>query len=397
MSELPDYLNKTRGDFFNDYQTDVVTVSNGQLFDFSISSVVRLLGEAQALAYERLAIEQQAIFPYISANILGLMGFTRSSGTKAVGTARFLLSNVFSREYIILRGTRFSLGSNVVFETDGDLVIPANTDTSDPANYQYASVTATSVNIGSNANQPAQQGQLLQGFEEVLGVFLDEATAGGTDEESVDAFFNRVSLLIGKFLENSFSLVQESEFELAIQGILGSGSVAIAVADLDSTGTQNETASMNIFAVNSDGSALNDAQKQNILSNIEPRAPLVQGRLYISELIVPNVDVNISIKVANTATAKNVADVINSEIRKTFSLQNTAELASLELYEAVYIVKQNNGLVPVVTWAYVGEIQQARDLPLPKLAPATDKTKPVMMREIRIVVEPSGIEYLYTS
>jgi hypothetical protein len=396
MVDLPSNLKLTKEEYFERFKDDVTTASNGRLFDFSPSSVLTILGEAQASSIARLVDIQAQLIPYIAANVIENLGFMRSKGTFAICTVRFLLSNIFDREYIILRGTRFQIGNGVVFATQNDLVIPANTDTSDPLQYQYCSVDAIAVEIGSKANQAAQKAIIVQVYPELDSIWLDEPSRGGNDEETPDQFFDRVSILLAKLLETQFSLIQPSEFELAVEGTLGNGSIAVAIPDVSFDGSLVQVASMNVFAINPDGSALNSAQIRSLSADIGTRAPLVGGRLYFNSLTLPLVDIDISIKVASTDDSIQLSDSINNKVRETFTIAKTKEMESLELYELIFQVKLLGALTPVARWGYVGDILQARDLPLVKIVTASDKKAPVKINTLRVIIEPNNFIRTYT-
>jgi uncharacterized phage protein gp47/JayE len=396
MVDLPLSLSVSKEEYLESFKSDVIANSQGRLFDFSTSSVLTILGEAQALSITRLIATQLELIPYISAQIIENLGFIRSKGTYALCTVRFQLTNKFTREYTVLRGTRFSLANNVVFTTQSDLIIPANIDTTDPANYPFCKVDAIAIELGAKANQPAQKATILQNFLELDSIWIDEPSAGGNDEETTEEFFDRVSLIIAKFLESTFSLVQASEFELAVEAVLGNGSVAVAVPDLSADATTTAIASMHIFAVNNGGTPITSAQIRNLITLIAPRAPLVTGRLYFTPLVIPLVDVAISFKTASNEDSLLISDDINSRLRKVFSIGNTSQMSSLELYEAIHQVKLAGGLAPILTWGFVGDILQARNLPLPKLSAGTKRTSPAKLNLITVSIEPGGLVKLYT-
>lgn len=398
MADLPEYLTKSAEEFLQDFQNDVVAISKGNFYDFSDSSFLTVLGEALALKIKRLNESQVELLPYIKASLLESLGFVRLIGTKAIVSVRFQLQNKTTRSFPIQPKTRFSLniGSTVLFETQNYLEIPANIDTTDPNNYKYCRVSAIALESGIKGNQPIQRGGIVQIIDGLDSVWIDEPSKGGNDEETPDQFFNRVSQILRKFLENQFSLVQTFEFEQATREVLGLGSVAIGIPDIAANQIDTQLASMQVFCLNPDFSTITNAQKQDLISKLSPRAPLVQGRLYFNSLTPVYVDIRMSIKIDSSANTQKLLNDINVRLRTTFSIINTIETGSLEYYLAIHQVFLAGAIEPILTWRKDIDVYQGRNLPLPRIVPSKNYTQPAKIRNIQITVEPNGITTTFT-
>ncbi|MGL5925562.1 baseplate J/gp47 family protein [Chroococcidiopsis sp.] len=399
MFELPDDLKLTTDEYLAQFQNDVSVLSKGRLTDFSSSSILRVIAEYQALTLQDVYKNQEQSLPFLASQLVESLGFSRSKGTKAQVSVRFVLENVFDSDFIILRGTRFglSVGDVAIFETNNDLIIPKNVDTTDPTNYPLCRIDASSIDVGTLGNQPIQQALIIQTIPGIDSVWIDEPSQGGTDLEQPEAYFDRISGVIAKFLENQFSLVQSSEFEQATKELLGLGSTAIAVPDLAADGSTKQVASMLIFALNADGTSLNSAQIRNLSESIAPRSPLVQGRLYFNSLNLPLINISLSVKAPSNINSTSLAADINSRLRLRFTLEFTSQQQSIELYEIIHIAKLAGALEPIATIGFVGDTQQARNLPLPRVAPGTDRTTPGKINIIKVTLEPSGTTITYAN
>lgn len=396
---LPDNLRVTTDEYITQFQSDVASVSEGRLYDFSASSFLSVLAESQALFIQRFQQFQQQIIPLIQSDMLSQIGFDRDSGSYAVCTVRFQLDNTFDREFIIQRGTRFLLtvNGNATFSTLYDLIIPAQLDTSNPTNYDRCSVDAVALDIGEIGNQPAQQATILQVILGVNSIWIDQPSKGGVSEESTEIFFNRVSLTISKFLESQFNLIESSEFETATKAVLGSGSSAIAIPDVSSDGTTKQLASMLIYALNGDGSNLTEAQIRALSTNFGTRSPLVGGRLAFRSLPLVLIDINITMRIDSQQETTTVLNQINNALKSRFNFDRTSQESSLEFYELIAIVKNNGGIQPIANWRTGIDAFSARNLPLPKLSPVSNATAPAKVETVTFTIEPTGAQYVYNN
>lgn len=387
---IPDSLNTTAEQYLQQFQDDVTSRSQGRLFDFSPSSILTVLGEAQSLAITRLIESEVDLLDLISTRVVENLGFVRQLGDYAIATARFQLLNVYDRDFIIPRGHRF-LVNDVIFETTSDLRIPALTDTKNPLNYQYCRVDARSTTIGTRSNGITGQVSTLQQLIELDSIWIDDAVANGKNEETTQDFFTRVSILISKFLENQTSLVTKSDFENAVYETIGTSTVVVAIPDINADATAVQLAAMNCFVCNADGIYLTSAQKNLLSVSLEPRSPLVQGRLYFSNLTLQPIIINVAIQVPLGKEFNDLANEINTRLRTRFSVIETAKMSYLELYEAVYQVKLTGAIAPIVTWSYLIDNPQARNLPLPQVALISPRTAPIIIGALTVIMEPSGL------
>jgi uncharacterized phage protein gp47/JayE len=385
--------------FLQRFKDRCIEVSAGRLSDFSDASTLQVLGEAIALVANDLLVELNTIFPQAIAASLGLMGATRKVGATAVASARFQLEAVFSQGFPIPRGHRFSLGAKV-FQTQYDLLIPANLDTANPANYPLCTVSAIALEFGADGNQPPQQAIILQPIPGLLGIHLDEPAIGGQDEETLDEFsdriFTRIANSIGE--PSTAPIIQASEFEQAAVEQLGQGAIVMAVPELGANQASKEIAAMHLFVRNADGAAITAAQQRSLSEALTPRAVLAQGRLYFSPLNVAIVNINVSCRIEVSVSLDAVAAAINSALRSTFTEQTTIAMASLDLYRAINVIYLVAGVVAaIVQWGLTGDQKQASAIQLPRLAIGTSRTTPAKIGEITINFQPSNITRTFTS
>jgi uncharacterized phage protein gp47/JayE len=262
-------------------------------------------------------------------------------------------------------------------------------------------VTATALEIGAGGNVPAQQATILQPIPGLIQVFIDQPSAGGQDEESIDAFADRVYTQIAGAIGNpsTSAIVQSSEFEAAVGAMLGEGSLVVAVPELAANRTSKEVAAMHLFILNLDGSNPTAAQIRNLSEAIAPRAPLAAGRLYFSPLTVSVVNADITVEIAPSASLDAVATEINTALRTSFNLRSTADMTYLDLYKGVQAIYAVEGVVGGnLFWALQGDpIKNAVQLSLPRLAVGTNQTTPARMGAIAISFQPSGITRTFAS
>lgn len=390
----PRFDTLTPADFKARFQARVIEVSQGRLSDFSEASALTVISEAIALVASDLLTELNDIFPEALAASLSLMGAERGTGARAVATARFQLEAISGTAFSIPRGYRFSIGAKV-FQTDTDLVIPVNVNTADPANAQYCSVTATALEIGADGNSPATQATILNQIPGLLAIFIDQPSAGGQDQESIDAFADRVYTQIAGAIgdRSTAALIQGSEFEQASIAVMGESALAVAVPELAGDRTTKQIAAMHIFILNPDGSAPTDAQIRTLSEALSPRAPLAKGRLYFSPLTVSIVDAAITVEISPSSSLDNVASQINSSLRDVFSLANTATMTYLDLYLAIKTIYEVDGVIGGnLFWALQGDpVKNAVQLSLPRLSAGTSQATPAKMGTISISFIPAGI------
>lgn len=375
-----------------------IEVTSGKLSDFAPASALTLLSEVLAQSIEDdLQAYLDEVFPAIVSASWAYLGFTPIAGSKAVATVRILLSGVFSQSFALPRGYRFSAGTQV-FETTIDLLIPANTDTANPLNYPLCRVQAIALDLGEQGNQPIQQCQIINPVVGIAGLFFDEPSAGGRSAETFTQFADRVAASLRSTVGDPalVAVVTSTEHEIAAEQILGGGSVAIAIPELDLAGLA-QTAAMSVYCLTPNGAAPTDAQLSLLLSSIAPRAPLATGRLFYAALPVSIVNIDVSLKALSDGNPESIANSINTELRSTFSLANTGQMSALDIGKANAIVYGVDSIdYAQVYWGFDGDpILEARMLQIPFLPGSQSKTNAVAIGTIRVIFS-TGLQRTFT-
>lgn len=121
-------------------------------------------------------------------NLAALRGLKRQSATPATTTVRFEISEVLASVYSIPQGTRVTDGNNTVFATDEYAEIAIGDTTVDvPCTCIVAGVQGNGFGVGTFTT-------LVEALPFVSSVSNLTVTAGGSDEESDEAFAERIYL-----------------------------------------------------------------------------------------------------------------------------------------------------------------------------------------------------------
>jgi hypothetical protein len=396
---MPDLQLPTPTEFIANFKARCVALSQGRLNDFAPASVLSVLAEVMAQSIEEDLQEYlEKVFPLIVARSWGLLGFTQKSGARAIGSVRALLAEVNSQPFALPRGYRFSAGGQV-FETTVDLVVPANTDTANPANYAACRVGIVALLEGDAGNQPIQQCEIINAVVGLAGLFFDERTAGGQTAEPFETFADRVSSTLRQAVGDPTKspIVTATEHETVAKEILGAGSVAIAVTERTPQG-QVQTAATTVYILAPGGIAPTDAQMGQLLSIISPRAPLATGRLYYAPLFVSTINIEVGVKALPAASPEALAAAINTALRKAFGLQATGGMLALDIGRANAICYALEGWdYGQVYWGFQGDpILEARMLQIPFLPGSQSKTNAVTVGTVTATFS-TGLKIVFTS
>lgn len=156
-----------------------------EMFVFETAAyMLALRGEEKQAAFEQNLVAF-GVDQYLDARAGNNLTY-RLKESHAVTTLRFSLAAATPNQTILPAGTRVS-SSDVVFATDGDLVIASGQLTGD--------VTATAATAGSAVNgfEPEAVNTILDPVAGVAVVVNIEETTGGADEESDDRLRRRAA------------------------------------------------------------------------------------------------------------------------------------------------------------------------------------------------------------
>lgn len=162
----------------------------------------RMFGESMAalfvIAFNTLDdTAKKSLLKYATGNILDAIGDSydciRLESDKAYTTLRFSLTEAYPKDIKIPAGTRAATESGLYFATDEDAVISAKS--------LYVDVKATAAEGGTGYNDILAGAittmvDLITYVDSVTNI---SATTGGTDEESDDAYRERIKLRLSSF------------------------------------------------------------------------------------------------------------------------------------------------------------------------------------------------------
>lgn len=188
-------------------------------------------------------------------------GTQRSLGRKAQVTLTFTLSTTPSQ--FILSAGYMVTGGGLEFFTDTDVAV---------SNVFQFSVTATAKEEGIKYNVPAYSlNNLSQTRAYLSSVANLEPASGGLDAETEDEARARGFQAIRR---KKGILISADDFEQYAMEVLGTGSVAKAIALLAPDKSSKKPGFVHLFGLNPDGSQLNDAQKQDLQSQLNAQFPV---------------------------------------------------------------------------------------------------------------------------
>lgn len=250
------------------------------------------------------------------------VGTHRLDATSAHCEVTFTLSELRNTVVVVPLGTRVAAGSNLVFSTVQELVIPAGQLT--------GSVTAraTVAGVSHNDLQPGQVQDILDPVAYVSGVSNSGISAGGADTESDDRFRLRVV----------------NALERITRGGSRAGYVELVMAAhpdiVDVAVHRPQPGYIDIFPLVSGGTAP-DAIDDIIVAYLDPETRVPMGDLVTVKKVAAEVfDVTVTLKMA-TGYLSGAADKAEALIRVLFagwSQKLGAQIAPSAIVEAVRAV-----------------------------------------------------------
>ena len=234
--------------------------SGGQLTDFNPSSPVVALNEGflwamlECLAYADQLPQALAIAHLKNAGIMRILG------AKATVTLTFQLTATLGY-WQLQAGYQVATVGGQIFETDNDLFI---------YNGNTGIMTATAVEDGIAYNVPAFTINIATESRAYLQTVTNyQAAAGGLDAETDDAAIARGY----SSLRSHGVLITEDDFAEFTKTILGDGAIVKIIGRLSGDKQTYAAGCVHIFALNPDGSTLNDAQALNIQEQMQNSIP----------------------------------------------------------------------------------------------------------------------------
>ncbi len=380
---------KTEQEYIDLFIQQCIKLSGGQLRDFSESSPLRVIAEAQAALYtDFVNLFFANTFPQVVAQSWELLGIRRDRSAFAQTTARFQLDGIYQTQVIIPSGYQFSV-KDIVFETTATLVIPAYLDTVNADNWPQCSVNAISLHPGIKANVKAQPANIASPVIGLQAIYISDAR-GGSDEETPVEFRNRLARLIAAGIDQqNRPVVNIREYEHEARAILGPGSVAIAVPERDYQGHQKDAA-VTLYILGAGGLTPTPSELARVKASIEPRAPLSLGRFWVEPMPYETVTVMLSVTPANNVTQDELGKDLNTRIRETFNLETTQFMNELDLFKLTQVVYNTPGVSSAEAyWSFDPDQPKAARLTPSQISPDPDnqgliRTKPAIVGKVDV-------------
>ncbi len=260
-----------------DMQTKVFLESGGELNDFSPASPLSALVEGQAYAQSELLYYLNALPEAYTLQWLRQLGIQRSIGAKAVTDVTFIKTNNFNRTVIIPAGTIVSTANRLNF------VLKSEVRIGDSLVSGKGMVTAekwgTAYNLDSNSIEKINVNIL--GLDRVTN---ESPIQGGKDLESIESMKAKAFSLLKRR-----GLITAQDYEDEV-GVLAPSSSIIKVLSYEERFDIEETAPSGVVVVcvgDSDGSALEQVTRSNMLKALRKKVPIGTNVSLISPVITP--------------------------------------------------------------------------------------------------------------
>lgn len=315
--------------------------SNRSLNDVSPGSVLRTFAEMMNFAKEELLFYVNKLPLAIVLQFIQIIGIQRRLGSPAIVTLQVTLASPLPESWILPAGFAVR-GGGYKFKTDNQIVIPAGST--------LTTVTATATTLGSGGNLPAYTiNSPLQSLPNLSAITHLEPAAGGTDSESLKDVMTRAFRAIRRR-----SIITQRDYEDKTREILGSGSVAKAIANLAADRQSTQLCAAHVFALNPDGTTLTRTQSAALQTQLQRQAQMGVTVHVSSAHLVPISLVIIARTIAGT-NPRAVADAINARLRKFLrpgslplgrallidDLRYQTRLAQVQFVESVTILEPN--------------------------------------------------------
>jgi hypothetical protein len=235
-------------------------VSEGIINDFNPSSPITVFNEGVLWAVLEMLAYADRIPLAASIFHLRTAGVFRRLGEKSRVTLTVTLTTVVGY-WELGKGYLVSTNSGLQYETEETLYI---------TNSNTGTVSAIAVEDGTTYNQ----GILTINIAIETRAFLKSITnyepaSGGVDAELDQEVFSRGFAS----LRRHNTLITEDDFKQFIEFRLGDGSVVKVIGRLAADRDSYVAGAIHIFALNQDGSQINDAQRIALLEQINPSLP----------------------------------------------------------------------------------------------------------------------------
>lgn len=282
----------------------IQTASGNTITDFRPGSAVAAFVEGQTFALSELLYYVNLMPEAIAIEVFRLYGIQRSLGTKATGSLTFRLTDIAVDPFILPIGFSIPyLGTQIAITSS--LVIPPGG--------QEGTVTAVISDIGSQYNALAFDILATNtGLGRVQSIYNRTQFTGGSDLESLDALVARCQAAT----VSRSTVITQLDYETAAQNTIGTGSRAVAVANLSSDGQTFRQNSVGVFLLDATGKPASLATCQQTVADLKTRILIGTGVFCFPAVLVSiSVEVNINVLSLSDTVANDAIAAIKSYLR----------------------------------------------------------------------------------
>lgn len=308
--------------------------SGATINDFSAHSPARALIEGQCFAIAELLYYANQLPEAMAINFLQIVGVQRRLGTAAQAILTFELIEPLDNAFVVPAGyVVLTSSGKLMFTIDKQLILnPGSTS---------GTVTATCTEIGTKGNVAAKViNRTPQKLAYLKSVYNLEAASGGTEAETLEEVKTRGFQAIRRR-----GLISKADYEEETISLLGVGAIALARGNLGADGQTYEENNIHIFALNSDGSQLNEAQALGVREALRTKSLLtVADFVWVSSLDLMAVHLEVIVKLLPAVNPAAVADSIYRKLSEYLQPGKYPPGEAIVLKELEYQVRLANGI-----------------------------------------------------
>jgi hypothetical protein len=334
----------TAQQLFDVAKEKAITVSGGKLTDFSPTSPVSAILEANAIAASEVIQRVNELAANLEKNRISYFGVERRLGVAAVGSIKIDLDGVYAESFLLPSGFRFS-SSGISWETVEEVAI---------APYQ---TSGTAVAIALTIGEYIENIITYSPIPRVASISWAELPTGGQKAETDEEWKNRI---LGS-LRRRDTLLSEDDFEDAVREYLGYGSVALAVGRLKPDKATYGNGYVGVFVLNGDGLPMTQPVRSQLESFLNRKAAMALVTLWDVETF----DINVSVvaAIANTANPDLIAPLVQDKV-KSYLRPGNLPLGDLILNKALEKrIQEVSGITEGIVSCLLNNLAQPQPLP----------------------------------
>lgn len=318
----------------------VASASQGQLTDFTSSSVAGSILKGQVFAHMELKWYLNKVVVAIAVELLRLFGVVRGLGTPARGLITIVLKNTLLTPYVLPEG--FKLGT---FVTTEQLTIAPGVNAGD--------VNVISLEVGTATNVEPLGLYLNSIGTYVAYAYNKEALEGGTDIEPLEETVARGQ----RAIRQRTTLVTVTDYEEAAKLLLGYGSQATCFPGMNLAYQEFQQGHVHVVCSMPSGQPPAASTCASVRESLLARS-FATASVWVSPVSIFQVSLDVVVNVNNLGDISD--DTVLAALRDYLlgrTLGDTIKIKELE-----YLVRSIPGIVSL---QYVTINGDALDTPLP--------------------------------